>query len=71
MGKSSPCGTARAGSYDGSETMIWREKERFRIMTVQMESLRGLLGVGKRLINTVKNSPKRKKEFWMSSRQGE
>ena len=25
----------------GSETMIWKEKERFKIMAVQMESLRG------------------------------
>ena len=29
----------------GSETMIWREKERFRIRGVQMDSLRGLLGI--------------------------
>ena len=28
----------------GSETMIWREKERSRIRTVQMDTLRGLLG---------------------------
>ena len=29
----------------GSETMIWREKERSRIRTVQMDNLRGLLGI--------------------------
>ena len=29
----------------GSETMIWREKEMSRIRTVQMENLRGLLGI--------------------------
>ena len=28
-----------------SETMIWREKERFRIRAVQMNNLRGLLGI--------------------------
>ena len=27
----------------GSETMIWREKERFRIRAVQMDNLRSLL----------------------------
>ena len=30
--------------YDG-EIMIWREKKRFRIRAVQMESLKGLLGI--------------------------
>ena len=30
--------------YD-SETMIWREKERSRIRAVQMDNLRGLLGI--------------------------
>ena len=30
--------------YD-SETMIWKENERYRIMTVQMDNLRGLLGI--------------------------
>ena len=30
---------------DSSETMIWREKERFRIRAVQMDNLRGLLGI--------------------------
>ena len=29
----------------GSETMIWREKERSRIRDVQMDNLRGLLGI--------------------------
>ena len=29
----------------GSETMIWREKERSRIRGVQMDNLRGLLGI--------------------------
>ena len=29
----------------GSETMIWREKERSRIRAVQMNNLRGLLGI--------------------------
>ena len=29
----------------GSETMIWREKERSRIRAVQMDNLRGLLGI--------------------------
>ena len=29
----------------GSETMIWREKEKCRIRPVQMDNLRGLLGV--------------------------
>ena len=29
----------------GSETMIWREKERSRIKAVQRDNLRGLLGI--------------------------
>ena len=29
----------------GSETMIWKEKERSRIRTVQMDNFRGLLGI--------------------------
>ena len=29
----------------GSETMIWKEKERSRIKAVQMENLRSLLGI--------------------------
>ena len=29
----------------GSETMIWREKERSRMRAVQMDNLRGLLGI--------------------------
>ena len=32
----------------GSETMIWREKERSRIRDVQMDNLRGLLDVRRR-----------------------
>ena len=31
----------------GSETMIWREKERSRVRAVQMDNLRGLLSIGK------------------------
>ena len=30
--------------FYGNETMIWKEKERFRIRAVQMDTLRGLLG---------------------------
>ena len=30
---------------NGSETMIWREKERPRIRAVQMDNIRGLLGI--------------------------
>ena len=29
----------------GSETVLWREKERSRIMVAQMDNLRGLLGI--------------------------
>ena len=29
----------------GSETMLWKEKERSRIRVVQMDNLRGLLGI--------------------------
>ena len=29
----------------GSETIIWREKERSRIMAVHIDNLRGLLGI--------------------------
>ena len=29
----------------GSETIIWRENKRSRIRAVQMENLRGLLGI--------------------------
>ena len=32
----------------GSETMIWREKERSRIRIVQRDNLRGLLGIRRR-----------------------
>ena len=33
----------------GSEAMIWREKERSRIRAVQMDNLRGLLGIKRRI----------------------
>ena len=29
----------------GNETMLWKEKERSRVRAVQMENLRGLLGI--------------------------
>ena len=29
----------------GSETMIWREKDMFRIWAVEMDNFRGLLGI--------------------------
>ena len=29
----------------GSETMLWKEKERSRIKAVQMDNLKGLLGI--------------------------
>ena len=29
----------------GSETVIWKEKERYRLRTVQIDNLRGLLGI--------------------------
>ena len=29
----------------GSETVLWKEKERSRIRAVQMDNLRGLLGI--------------------------
>ena len=32
----------------GSETMIWREKERSRIGAVQMNNLRGMVGIRRR-----------------------
>ena len=38
----------------GSETMIWKEKERSRIRAVQMEHLRGLLVI--RRMNKVANA---------------
>ena len=38
----------------GSETVIWREKERTRISAVQMGNLRGLLGI--RRMNKVPNA---------------
>ena len=33
------------GLLYGSETVVWREKERLKIRTLQMDNLRGLLGV--------------------------
>ena len=33
------------GRSYGSETMIWREEKRSRIRVVQMDNLRGLLGI--------------------------
>ena len=42
----------------GSETMIWREKEKSRIMVVQMDNLRGLLGI--RRMDKVPNTRIRK-----------
>ena len=38
----------------GNETMIWKEKERSRIWAVQMDNLRGLLGI--RRMDTVPNA---------------
>ena len=31
----------------GNETMLWKEKERFRIRAVQKDNLRSLLGIRK------------------------
>ena len=31
----------------GSETMLWKEKERSKIRAVQIDNLRGLLGIRK------------------------
>ena len=39
------CCIAHAFSVDGTETMIFGEKEGSRIRTVQMDNLRGLLGI--------------------------
>ena len=38
-----------------SETMIWKEKERSRIRTVQMDNLRGFLGIRgmKKILNAL------------------
>ena len=38
----------------GSETMIWRWKERYRIRAIQMHNLRGLLGI--RRMDEVQNA---------------
>ena len=39
----------------GSETMLWRKKERSRVRAVQKENLRGLLGI--RRMDRVLNTP--------------
>ena len=56
------CSSSVAGSYIshcscfyGSETMIWREKDRSKIRAVQMDNLRGLLGI--RRTDKVPNAP--------------
>ena len=41
----------------GRETMIWREKERYRIRAVQMDNLRGRLGI--RRMDKVPNGQRR------------
>ena len=46
----------------GSETMIWREKERSRIRDVQVNNLRGLLGI--RRMDEVLNA--RIRQLWQS-----
>ena len=38
----------------GSETMLWREKERSRVRAMQMDTLRGLLGI--RRMDRVRNA---------------
>ena len=38
----------------GSETMTWKGKERFRIRAVQMDNIRGMLGI--RRMDTVPNA---------------
>ena len=42
---------------NGSETMIWREKERSKTRTVQMDNLRGLLGIMR--MNKIPNAQSR------------
>ena len=52
----------------GSETMLYKEKERSKIRAVQMDNLRGLLGI--RRMDRVPNAPIR--ELWgMKKRVGE
>ena len=41
----------------GSETMVWKEKEKSRIRAVQIDNLRGLLGI--RRMDRVPNAGKR------------
>ena len=38
----------------GGETTTWREKERYRIKAVQMDNLRGLLGINRMSIRLMK-----------------
>ena len=44
----------------GSETMLWREKERSRVRAVQIDNLRRLLGIRK--MDRVPNA--RVRELW-------
>ena len=44
----------------GSETMLWKEKQRSRIRTVHMDNLGGLIGIRRR--NRVSNA--RIRELW-------
>ena len=44
----------------GSETMLWKEKERSKVRAVQMDNLRGLLGI--RRMDRVPNA--RISKFW-------
>ena len=43
--------------YYGNETMIWKEKKKSRIRAVQMDNLRGLLGV-RRMVKDLKSQIK-------------
>ena len=42
----------------GSETKLWKQKERSRIRVIQMDNLRGLLGI--RMVDRVPNAQTRK-----------
>ena len=37
-----------------SETMLWKEKERYRVMAVQVANLKGLLGI--RMMHRIQNA---------------
>ena len=50
----------------GSETILWKEKKRSRIKAVQMDNLRGLLGI--RTMDRVPNE--RIREFWKVTKGG-